>query len=88
MAEADGALEYRTPADLFEEKRREDRMRDLGGEVVRYTWDEALRRPQVLAARLWRAFERSLRRLRFDASPALRYARRPRAYGSAGKCRR
>ena len=62
VAEADGALKYRTPADLFEEKRREDRIRDLGEEVVRYTWDEALRRPQVLAARTWRAFERSLRR--------------------------
>lgn len=62
VAEADGAVKYRTAADLFEEKRREDRIRDLGEEVVRYTWDEALRRPQVLAARLWRAFERSLRR--------------------------
>lgn len=62
VAEADGALKYRTTADLFEEKRREDRMRDLGEEVVRYTWDEALRRPQVLAARMWRAFERSARR--------------------------
>ena len=62
VAEADGALKYLTPRDLFEEKRREDRIRDSGDEVVRYTWDEALRRPQVLAARLWRAFERSARR--------------------------
>ena len=62
VAEADGALKYRTPADLFEEKRREDRMRDLGEEVVRYTWEEALRRPQLLAARMRRAFVRSARR--------------------------
>ena len=62
VAEADGALKYRTPADLFEEKRREDRMRDLGEEVVRYTWEEAFRRPQLLAARMRRAFVRSARR--------------------------
>ena len=51
VAEADGALKYARPVDLFEEKRREDRLRDAGYEVVRYTWDEALLRPEVLAAR-------------------------------------
>jgi len=62
IAEADGALKYATPADLFGEKRREDRLRDLGDEFVRYTWDEAFYRPELLAARLRRAFERSARR--------------------------
>lgn len=62
VAEADGALKYATPADLFSEKRREDRLRDLGWEVVRYTWDDALRRPDLLAARVRRAFLRSSRR--------------------------
>ena len=62
IAEADGALKYRNPADVFEEKRREDRLRDAGYEVVRYTWDEALHRPEVLAARVRRAFDRAARR--------------------------
>lgn len=69
VAEADGALKYATVADLFVEKRREDRLRDAGLEVVRYTWDEALHRPRVLAARVRRAFERSGSR-RSRASPA------------------
>ena len=69
VAEADGALKYATPADLFAEKRREDRLRDAGFEVVRYTWDEALRRPDALAARVRRAFARSASR-RTPASPA------------------
>ena len=62
VAEADGALKYARPVDLFEEKRREDRLRDAGYEVVRYTWDEALLRPEVLAARVRRAFDRAARR--------------------------
>jgi very-short-patch-repair endonuclease len=62
IAEADGALSYATTADLFAEKRREDRLRDTGFEVVRYTWDEALRRPDALAARVRRALLRSASR--------------------------
>lgn len=62
VAEADGALKYAKRSDLWDEKRREDRLRDGGDEVVRYTWDEALHRPAVLAARVRRAFERSARR--------------------------
>jgi very-short-patch-repair endonuclease len=62
VAEADGALKYGTPADLFDEKRREDRLRDAGYEIVRYTWDDALHTPQLLAARLRRGFERAARR--------------------------
>ena len=68
IAEADGALKYATSADLFAE-RREDRLRDAGFEVVRYTWDEALHHPAALAARVRRAFERSANR-RTGASPA------------------
>ena len=70
IAEADGALKYTTAAALFAEKRREDRLRDAGFEVVRYTWDEALHRPDVLAARVRRAFLRSSSR-RAVAFPAL-----------------
>jgi hypothetical protein len=68
VAEADGALKYATAADLFAEKRREDRLRDAGFEVVRYTWDDALRRPDALAARVRRAFARSASR-RTPTSP-------------------
>lgn len=62
VAEADGAVKYASSADLFEEKRREDRLRDAGYEVVRYIWDDALHRPELLAARVRRAFERAARR--------------------------
>lgn len=45
---------------LFAEKQREDALRDLGWQVVRWVWDD-LRRPQDLADRLARAFARSAR---------------------------
>lgn len=64
VAEAAGRLKYGTdPAALWEEKLRVDRLRDLGFEVVRFGWSEALHRPEQLAARLRRAFARG-RRLR------------------------
>lgn len=62
VAEADGAVKYAAGTGLFEEKLREDRLRDAGFEVVRYTWDEALRFPEVLAARIRRAFARAAAR--------------------------
>ncbi|MEX2289465.1 MAG: hypothetical protein WD794_03950 [Mycobacteriales bacterium] len=62
IAEADGALKYVTAADLFAEKRREDRLREAGFEVVRYTWDEALRHPELVAVRIRQAFVRYARR--------------------------
>jgi hypothetical protein len=62
VAEADGALKYTGPPALFEEKRREDRLREAGWEVVRYTWDEVLRTPEVAVARVRRAFARAARR--------------------------
>ena len=43
---------------LWAEKRREDALRDLGWQVVRWTWAD-LRRPDLLAERLHRAFRRS-----------------------------
>ncbi|WP_152361545.1 type IV toxin-antitoxin system AbiEi family antitoxin domain-containing protein [Microlunatus speluncae] len=45
---------------LFAEKQREDAIRDLGWQVVRWVWDD-LRRPDALADRLTRAFARSAR---------------------------
>jgi hypothetical protein len=61
IAEADGELKYQEPADLFAEKRREDRFRDAGFQVVRYTWDEAYWRSDLIAARMRRAFARNAR---------------------------
>lgn len=62
VGEADGALKYLRPEDLFAEKRREDRLRDAGSDVVRWTWDEALGRPAVVVGRLLRAFVRAVGR--------------------------
>ncbi|WP_164702127.1 hypothetical protein [Modestobacter sp. KNN46-3] len=46
---------------VYREKLREDEMRDLGREVVRWTWPE-LEEPGVVAARLRRAFTRGSHR--------------------------
>lgn len=59
VGEADGRLKYADRDAVWAEKRREDRLRDAGYEVVRFTWDEALRRPHVLAERALRAFARA-----------------------------
>ncbi|MCW2614617.1 MAG: hypothetical protein JWN08_1611 [Frankiales bacterium] len=59
VAEADGLLKYDSPDVLRKEKLREDWLRDRGEQVVRYVWDEALRRPDVIVDRLRRAFLRS-----------------------------
>jgi hypothetical protein len=46
---------------IYAEKLREDWLRDLGWEVVRWGWDD-LAEPEKLATRLRRAFTRGLRR--------------------------
>jgi hypothetical protein len=65
--EPDGKIKYRKPfgdpADvLWDEKLREDSVRDVGWEVVRATWSELLREPHVVVARLHAAFARAERR--------------------------
>jgi hypothetical protein len=72
IGEADGLLKYRSdgqpdprPDDaLAREKQREDRFRDDGYEVFRFTWDIAVRRPTVLEQRGLRAFARARDRAR------------------------
>ena len=65
VGEADGFGKYRTAdgaadfAALREEKVREDRLRDSGEEVFRFTWEEAVHRPVVLEQRARRAFARA-----------------------------
>ena len=65
IGEFDGKIKYgelvpegRTPAEiLWEEKVREDRLRALGWQVVRWAWTDLLR-PTALIRRLRSAFER------------------------------
>jgi len=68
IGEADGFGKYRGSdgtadfAALRAEKLREDRLREAGFEVFRFTWDEAVHRPVVIEARARRAFARAARR--------------------------
>lgn len=65
-AEFDGRVKYgrlvpegQTAADvLWSEKQREDAIRGLGWQMVRWTWDE-LERPNIIARRLYDAVDRA-----------------------------
>lgn len=57
IVEFDGAVKYGSPADLMAEKRREDRLRALGYEVVRVTWDD-LAHPERVVGRIRAAMAR------------------------------
>ena len=65
VGEADGFGKYRATdgtadfAALRAEKLREDRLRDAGWEVFRFTWEEAVHRPAVIEQRALRAFARA-----------------------------
>ncbi|MEV1133414.1 hypothetical protein ACIBED_20725 [Rhodococcus coprophilus] len=58
VGEFDGNIKYRDRRDLLAEKRREDALRDLGLEVVRWKWAE-LDRFEVVAGRFARAVARA-----------------------------
>jgi very-short-patch-repair endonuclease len=61
VVEFDGAIKYADDPSgraLFDEKRREDRLRQLGFEVVRITWSD-LARPERILARIHAALTRS-----------------------------
>ena len=75
IGEADGLLKYRTGDELpnprerdalAREKQREDRFRDAGYEVFRFTWEMAVHHPAELEQRALRAFARA--RLRHTAA--------------------
>jgi hypothetical protein len=59
IGEADGRIKYQRPDDLWREKLREDALRELGYEVVRWTWDEIVNHPEVVVARILRAANRA-----------------------------
>lgn len=61
LLEFDGRVKYTDPEVLMAEKRREDRLRELGYEVVRLTWED-LARPQVVRAKILAALARASRR--------------------------
>ena len=68
LGEFDGRTKYgrllrpgqRTEDVVYAEKLREDALRELGWEVVRWTWAD-LRDPEALIRRIERAFERGRR---------------------------
>lgn len=66
LGECDGMLKYTDPDTLRAEKIRQEALEQAGWIVVRWTWEEIVRRPHVVAARLQAAFQRA-RRLRFTA---------------------
>ena len=60
LIEFDGKNKYAGREQVWREKKREDRLLDLGWEVVRVTW-AALSRPHVIGERIRRAITRSTR---------------------------
>lgn len=58
VGEADGRVKYTTPRALWEEKKRQDRLHDLGFDVVRFDYADAMGDGQEMAARFRRAFAR------------------------------
>lgn len=63
VIEFDGQLKYVAATDVWQEKKREDRIRELGYEVVRVTWGE-LGQPAVIRAKVQRAISRAALRPR------------------------
>jgi len=67
IVEVDGKVKYDDPWGtatdvLWDEKLREDRLRDLGYEVVRVTWEQLITRPERVVERVLAAFARADRR--------------------------
>jgi len=58
LVEFDGRSKYGSSQDLWEEKRREDRIRALGWEVVRLTWKD-LQQPEGVRALIEAALRRA-----------------------------
>lgn len=62
VCEVDGRVKYTDGAVLWQEKLREDALRDLGLEVVRGYWADRPQHGRALVERLERAFTRAARR--------------------------
>lgn len=61
IGEADGQLKYTVGEVVYREKQREDRLRDLGFEVVRWDFADLRHSPGSTADRIRAAFARGLR---------------------------
>lgn len=59
IGEADGAIKYSSRADLVKEKIREDRLRETGEAVVRWTFEQIEEQPDAVVARIWKAARRA-----------------------------
>ena len=55
IGECDGAVKYESRGVLIAERHREQRLRELGYIVVRWTWDELMQEPWKVRLRLLRA---------------------------------
>jgi hypothetical protein len=63
VLEVDGKVKYADDGEaLWREKRREDRLREAGYEVVRVAWAELMYQPERVRAKLLAAFARAQRR--------------------------
>ena len=62
VGEADGRAKYEDRDTLVAEKRRQERLEELGLVVVRWSWSDVRDAPQVLVRRLADAFTRGQRR--------------------------
>jgi very-short-patch-repair endonuclease len=63
IVEVDGRAKYRNdPDSLFQEKLREDRLREAGFEVTRLIWAELVGPPRAVAHKIRAAFTRAARR--------------------------
>lgn len=60
IGECDGLVKYQSRDDLVREKAREDRLRALGYIVVRWTWEEIMRNPAAVVARIRRAIAQAM----------------------------
>lgn len=62
LGEADGRGKYTGPQVLYAEKRRQEALERAGWIVVRWTWDELFRTPEVVVARVLAALDRAAAR--------------------------
>jgi hypothetical protein len=58
IGESDGRSKYTQIDQFYAEKKREERLKDLGFELVRWDWDTAWREPELLEAKLRRGLVR------------------------------
>jgi hypothetical protein len=60
IGEADGRSKYDKVEDFYEEKRREERLRDLGFEIARWDWNTAYRPDERLRTTIARSLSRGV----------------------------